>query len=693
MADWNNVSDVAGRANGVFAWRDEDNVKVATVAGTSGIQAGSLIDVRSRGGSITQSDLGSVIAPDLQLSAATGVIMDTALGNAVGRLAGATTAGDFVYRNSGNLTLDTVAQVVGVSAFAGNISIESISGNLTQSASGAVRTNALRLIAATGIALDESPSNDVVTIGGLTAAGNLAYTDANDVTVAAVAVDSGRLTAAGLSAPAAGRIELISTAGLLSQTAQGPVTAGVLRALGLKGVALAHADGNDVTTLAGASVEGHFAWRDATGFTVDRVVGAKGTSSGISANMLSGTADLAAVSGAIDQSVNGLINAYALRALATNGVSLATAVNDVTRIAGATTAGDFRFLDANALTVATVGSTRDASQKTVGITTSTETGAIDLQAAGALTQSHGPVAANKLRLQGASVDFKDRSNQASVFAGLSTAGPLAFYASTDVTVGQVSPTAGVTASGQVDVQARGNLVLLKPVLGVGAGNEATDNAVILRAEKRFHNETELGAGAISANGGRWLVYDDNPLLLDKSMKGLAADREFLLVNTRYQDYPPTSVWARGDGYITTAQLLEPADVVRAASGHQSAAAANNLRLAGAGSAPGAVPGRSPLAGTPVASAAPGLAAASSALPLRADVTANAPFRLDLRTLVGNGRLTGVSAADGSALGWVSVDPAAAQLIGTAPSSAQLQVAVLDAGQTVPRRVRINLQAR
>jgi hypothetical protein len=79
--------------------------------------------------------------------------------------------------------------------------------------------------------------------------------------------------------------------------------------------------------------------------------------------------------------------------------------------------------------------------------------------------------------------------------------------------------------------------------------------------------------------------------------------------------------------------------------------------------------------------------------LRADVTANAPFRLDLRTLVGNGRLTGVSAADGSALGWVSVDPATAQLIGTAPSSAQLQVAVLDAGQTVPRRVRINLQAR
>lgn len=693
MADWNNVSDIAGRANGVFAWRDENNIKVSTISSTAGIQAGSLIDIRSQTGAITQTEAGSVMAPDLQLSAAAGVIMDTAPANSVGRLAGSTTTNDFVYRNSGNLTLDTVAQVVGVRALAGNISIESISGNLTQSASGAVRTNALRLIAATGIALDDSANNDVVTLGGLTAAGNLAYTDANDVTVAALAVDSGRLTAAGLSAPAAGRIELISTAGLLSQTAQGPVTAGVLRALGLKGVALAHSDANDVTTLAGASVEGHFAWRDATGFTVDRVVGAKGTSPGISANATSGTVDLAAANGAIEQSVNGLINASALRALATTGVSLATAVNDVARIAGATTAGDFRFRDAGALMVATVASTRDTSQKTVGISASTESSTIDLEAGGALSQSHGPVAANKLRLQGASVDFKDRSNQASVFAGLSSAGPLAFYAATDVTVGQVMPTSGVTASGQVDVQARGNLVLLKPVIGVGEGNEATDNAVILRAEKRFHNDTGLGADAINAIGGRWLVYDDNPLLLDKSMKGLAADREFLLVNTRYQDYPPASVWARGDGYITTAQLLEPADVVRATSGHQSMAAANNLRLAGSGSMPASVPGRSLLSGTPLASTAPGLAAASSQLPLRADVTVNAPFRLDLRPLVGNGRLTGVSAADGSAPGWVSVDAAAGQLIGTAPSSAQLQVSVLDPGQTVPRRVRINLQAR
>jgi filamentous hemagglutinin family protein len=705
MADWNNVSTLSGRAGTRFAWRDADDVTVATVQGTAGIEAGLLIDLRSQAGAIGQTSAGYVKANDLHLGAATGVRMDTAVNdgvstNAVSRLSGSTLANDFVYRNAGNLTLDTVAEVAGVSAPAGNISLESgrlldSGGLLNQTASGAVKANALRVIAANGIALNQSAGNDVVTLGGSTAAGNLAYTDANDVTVAAVevAVNSNRpLRASGLSAPTTGAgqglVDIVSTSGLLAQTAQGAITAASLRAIGPKGVALAVSDTNDVATLAGRSTDGHFAYRDSTAFTV----GSAGTSAGIAANSVSGTADLQASAGDITQTVAGVITAHALRALATTGVELSTAGNDVDLLAGATTSGDFRFRDINALTVGTVASTRDAAVKTVGITTDRRTATVDLQAAGALAQNLGTVAANKLRLDGQSVDFKDRANQISELAGRATSGGFAFYAGSDLTIGQVEPTAGVLATSLVDIQARGNLVLKQPVAGVGAGNEMTDNAVILRSEKRFHNETGLGRGAINAAGGRWLVYDDNPLLLDKNMKGLAADREFLLVDTRYQDYPPNDVYARGDGYITTAKLLEPADVVRNTIGHQSVAVGNNVRQVASASLTPSAPGRAPVA-TPAVTAAPSLAAAAPSLPLQANVSTGAPFRLDLKPLVGNGRLVSVTSADGSPVSWAAVDSANGQLIGSAPSSAQLEVSVMAPGEAAPRRLRISLQAR
>lgn len=692
MDESNNVATISGRAAVRFAWRDADDLTVGTVAGTSGIEAGTLLDLRSQAGALMQTAVGHVKAPDLQLGAATGVRMDTAVDgdghslNLASRLSGSTTANDFVYRNAGHLSLDTVADVAGVTAAAGNASLD-VAGALTQSASGAVKAQALRVIAANGIALNSSPANDVVTLGGRTAAGNLAYTDANDVTVAAVAVDAGRLAAAGLSAP--GLIDLVATAGVLSQTADGPVQSDSLRAIGQKGVGLATSDANRITTLAGASSDGHFAFRNETGF----IVGTAGTSSGVSAHSGTGTADLIATQGSIEQTAAGLIRAHALRALATTGVLLASADNDVNHLAGATTRGDFRFRDVNALTVGTVASTRDPAVRTVGITTHTTSATIDLQAAGALTQSHGTVAAQKLRLQGRSVDFKDRDNQISELAGVASNGGFAFYGSTDLTIGQVQPSVGVTASSLVDLQARGNLVLRQPVAGVGAGNVLLDNAVILRSEKRFHNETGLAAGAINATGGRWLVYDDNPLLLDKDMKGLAASRKFLLVNTRYQDYPPTEVYAQGNGYITTAQLLEPADVVRAPIAHQSMATGNIGRQVSAPVAPLAVAGQRVLAAAPAVASAPPLAVAAPTLPLQAQVQREAPFRIDLKALIGSGRLVGVTAADGSAIGWAAVDANSGQLIGSAPSSAQLIISVMEPGQTTPKRLTLSLQAR
>jgi len=304
----------------------------------------------------------------------------------------------------------------------------------------------------------------------------------------------------------------------------------------------------------------------------------------------------------------------------------------------------------------------------------------------------------KARLDAGSVDLKERTNAVSVLAGQSTGtmGGFAFYGTPDLTVGTVNAMNGVTATGKVDIQSRGNLSLLKPVSGVAEGSEANDEAVVLRAEKRFFNETELSQAAISATNGRWLVYDDNPRLLDKDMKGLATDRNFLLINTRYQDYLPQDVYAKGNGYITTAQALEPADVLRASTGHQSSGQGNQMRQFSLGELTSLTQLNQQLGAN--ANVVKGSAASvvavlsgSAPAPLRVSVPVGQAFKLDLSDVVGRGRVSAIAAADGSATPWVSA-AGNGQLIGTAPKATELVVSISDPGQAQPRKVRVQLKA-
>ena len=226
--------------------------------------------------------------------------------------------------------------------------------------------------------------------------------------------------------------------------------------------------------------------------------------------------------------------------------------------------------------------------------------------------------------------------------------------------------------------------------------QPNDEAVVLRAEKRFFNETELGQAAISATNGRWLVYDDNPRLLDKDMKGLATDRNFLLINTRYQDYLPQDVYAKGNGYITTAQALEPADVLRASTGHQSSGQGNQMRQFSLGELTSLSQLNQQLGAN--ANVVKGSAASvvavlsgSAPAPLRVSVPVGQAFKLDLSDVVGRGRVSAIAAADGSATPWVSA-AGNGQLIGTAPKATELVVSISDPGQAQPRKVRVQLQA-
>jgi len=484
---------------------------------------------------------------------------------------------------------------------------------------------------------------------------------------------------------AATLVDLQANASNIAQTAAGGITGASLRAVAPGGVWLATADDNNVVTIAGAAAEGHFAFKDA----VDSLaVGVAGSSTGVQALR---TVDLQAVAGSLTQSET--ITANALRAQARDAVTL-TLGNDVTQLAGAATTGNFSYRDANSVTVATVAAAQGGSES-AGIRTDVASATIDLQAAGALGQDAGAaIAARNARLVAATVDLKERNNEVATLAGGST-GAFAFYGTSDLTVGSVNAVDGVTATaGKVDIQTRGNLTLASQmqVTGRGEGNQLTDEAVVLRAEKRFFNETGLSQRAIAASGGRWLVYDNNPLLLNKGLSGLATDRQFLLINTRYQDYQPQDVYAKGNGYITTAQALEPADVLRVTTGHQSVALGNQARQFSLGELTEMSKLNQQISSTgPVPGASAAVLTAGNAAPLRVAVPMGRAFKLDLSTVLGQGRISAIAATDGSPTAWVSTADNG-QLIGTAPGATELVVSIVDPGQAQPRKIRVQLQA-
>jgi filamentous hemagglutinin family protein len=692
MEDDNRVIAVSGTAGQGFAYTDADSLQVGTTgaalsgAQTAGITAGVTIDLRSQTGGLSQTAAGALNAVNLQAAAATGVVLDTA-SNTVANVAGSTTTSDFVYKDADSVEVGTVATVAGITAAAGRVSLASTAGALTQTAAGVIATPSLRAVAATGVAL-ATANNNVQTLAGAATANGFAFKNAAGFTVGAVVVDGVRLSSEGIAA--ANLVDLQANTSNIAQSSAGGITGSELRAVAPGGVFLATADDNNVATVAGAASAGHFAFKDAVG-NLD--VGTAGSSTGVVANATNGTVDLQVVAGSLTQTQTA--TGYALRARASNTVTL-TLANDVTKLAGSATTGNFSYRDANSVAVSTVAAAQDSTMQTAGISTDVASATVDLQAATALGQdAGGALAARNARLVAGSVELKERSNAVSILAGQATGG-FAFYGTPDLTVGTatgVTTVQGITAAGKVDVQSRGNLTLAKAVSGVAEGFELSDEAVVLRAEKRFFNETGLNQSAIVATGGRWLVYDNNPLLLTKDMRGLENDRNFLLINTRYQDYLPQDVYAKGNGYITTAQALDPADASRLTSGHQRLALGNQSRQFSLGDLTqmSALNQQFSATGPGAKALSASVMSAGAAVPLRVGVAIGRAFKLDLSEVLGQGRVSGIAAADGSATAWVAT-VGKGQLIGTAPKATELVVSIVDPGQAQPRKVRVQLQA-
>lgn len=715
----NRVAVVAGSARDSHAYSNVGDLTVGTVGSftyvkTSGVTANQSentqfsVDLRTRvaegtpAASLKQTADGRIQATNFHASAANAVVLDTAANNNVSNISGSVTGvGDFVYKDTNALTVGTVAGVAGLTVTQGNVSLDS-GYVLNQTVQGVIETRGLRAVAASGVDLDSAVNKVQTTLAGHSTANNFVFKNAGGFLVGTVKADADRLGSDGISA--ANQVDLQANASNIAQSAAGGITGASLRAVAPGGVWLATADDNTVAQIAGQASEGHFAFKNTGGDLNVNEAGVRTVSQGVSAR---DTVDLSVVGAALRQGQS--ITGNALRAEASGDVTLSNANNHVNLLAGRSTSGDFTYVDAGSVAVATVAAAQDGQVLTAGIQATSAGKTVHLQAANRLGQVAGAsVKAPNALLNAAVVNLTERNNEVSVLAGRSD-GDFTFYNTSDLSVGSVNAVAGVdrrvpasTALAKVDIQTRGNLTLNAQVKGRAEGNEALDEAVVLRAEKRFLNATTLREQAIVADGGRWLVYDNNPLLLNKDMNGLAsetfnviADRDFLLINTRFQDYVPESVYAKGNGYITTAQALNPEDVARATAGHQSTALGQQSRevtpdqierMSKMNQLTGVTP-------TVLTGARGSFAMISSgaAVPLRVAVPMGRAFKLDLRDLVGQGRVTTIAAADGSATPWVSA-AGQAELIGTAPKATELVLSIMDPGQAQPRQIRLQLQA-
>ncbi|MCD8523947.1 MAG: hypothetical protein LRY72_17040 [Saccharospirillaceae bacterium] len=302
-----------------------------------------------------------------------------------------------------------------------------------------------------------------------------------------------------------------------------------------------------------------------------------------------------------------------------------------------------------------------------------------LDSGGGINQQAGNITAAAMRVNAAgNVDMTTGSNHVdTIAAAVTPSGDFRYRDTGSVTIGTVGGVNGIDTAGAVWVRTGANLTLAQGV----TANAVGDQALVLAATRHFTNQD--GAAALTAPNGRWLVYDDNPLLTDR-FDGMSFD--FRRLRTLYDNYPPGSVAERGNGYITTAVLLDPDQAVRQPGGATvgarapanttlaTALVAEQSAMAADGVVSALLVGNDPLANLAFGPAplsgmeGAGMGAALlPVLPLRVALSPGERFSVSLSDLITGGRLTSSTLVDGSPMPpWLLLDTTIGALLGVIP---------------------------
>jgi len=262
-------------------------------------------------------------------------------------------------------------------------------------------------------------------------------------------------------------------------------------------------------------------------------------------------------------------NSLALKGSGIGANYILNAPNNDVNFFAANVIGGVTYQDVNTLTLDTVTSTalaltvtgfttgngdgiiRTGNTLTLNKATNLGTGNLTLKSGGGVTQNaNGQIIAKGLGLQGSSNFILNNSNNnIDVFAAQVT-GDVSLVNSDTVTVNTVTSTVtldtltttAVTATGTIFIQTKtGNIVLNKSVSS-GSGN------ITLVAEDNFINN--VGAGALSAPNGKWLVYATSPAGNVNGWPVLGGSEQF---NTTYPQ-PPLFT---GNGFLYKVGLPIP----------------------------------------------------------------------------------------------------------------------------------------
>lgn len=681
------AASISGSAQGL-SFQSAQSVRITEVLGKNDMQSNSLVgtvtglnvpgdaSLTAANGDITQTQ--DVMAGGLLVNALLGNVVLNRTTNAIGTLAARLdgSGSAIVVTDKDGLTVGTVASVAGVQTNNGQVTLGASSDGASTSGD---------------LVVTQLISAGTATVGLSSGHGSVNETG------------SGQILASGLSVRAL-------TASSLNNSANDVGTLSAL--IGQAGASLVYADANalsigTVNSLSGVATNGGDVTLRLVGTSstdslqLDRSVSTGGTTAG--------TVFLSVAGGGVDAAAGEGVTASKLGVVAVKDVTL-DGSNDVGTLAARVIDGKLSVAHGGlaAMTVGEVVATVPTSQTVTGVSASSHAlldsdaglvlnrdvssgGTLGLLAtSGAVVQDAATsrISAATLMVDARdSVDLRSLQNHTDLLSARVTNGGFAYRDAASLVIGDAvanpgdwaQPSAvnlsGLSASGPIWVRTGRDLTLTSSVTSQAAGNQA----LVLAATRAFTNQA--GATAVSAPNGRWLIYDDNSALVDR-LGGLSYD--FRRLETLYDSYPPGSVQELGNGYITTARLIDPDQAVRQVGGATPSGDSSNatlsLAIPGVDSAMGGdglvlvlgsqgqtlgqmASGPAAFVGLDVGGAMPTVSSA----PLLVNVTAGEPFNVALGDFVQSGRVSSSALSTGAALpSWLSVDVKSSRLIGRLP---------------------------
>jgi filamentous hemagglutinin family protein len=439
------------------------------------------------GAAVTQRLAAAITVDELRVQAASASLPQA---NRIGTVA-ADVAGDFVLTNAQALEVGTVLGTAGIQAATADLLVAV--GDLTQSAAGVINVSALRARATeagASIRLDTAPN----LIGTLAARAdaNVQVQNAQALTIGTVGGTAG---IAGATVTAAGLVDLLVTAGDLTQSDVGVISATELRARATAVDASIRLDSapNQIGTLA-ARADASVQVQNAQALTIGTVAGTAGIAAADGTSPV-GLVDLLVTAGDLSQAADtDVIAANELRARATGAgasVRFDTAPNLIGTLAARADA-IVLVQNAQALTIGTVALTAGIAAAD-GIS---PVGLVDLLVtAGDLLQAADTdvISATELRARATGLDASVRLGSAPNLIGTLAAradANVLVQNAQGLTIGTVLGTAGIAATNGTSLVGLTDLLvtagdLTQSATGVIATTELRARATEAGASVRF----------------------------------------------------------------------------------------------------------------------------------------------------------------------------------------------------------------